>query len=115
VRALRLSGEDEAEFRTVGQPAGRQRRRNGSRAEIREFPVERSELPASLTSFIGREREIVEVAAFLSAERLITLTGVGSCGKTRLALEVATVSSGDYPDGVWLVELASLTDGSQIP
>ena len=70
----------------------------------------RHNLPASLTSFIGRERELADVQARLANTRLLTLTGVGGCGKTRLALEVARASLDHYVDGVWLVELAPLAD-----
>ena len=65
-------------------------------------------LPAPRTSFVGRRREIVEVKRALSMTRLLTLTGVGGSGKTRLALEVACDLVGLFPDGVWLVELAPL-------
>jgi predicted ATPase/DNA-binding SARP family transcriptional activator/DNA-binding CsgD family transcriptional regulator len=67
-------------------------------------------LPASLTSFVGREREMVEVKRSLSMTRLLTLTGAGGCGKTRLALEMARNLVGAYPGGVWLVELAPLSE-----
>jgi non-specific serine/threonine protein kinase len=67
-------------------------------------------LPLSLTSFIGREREIGEIGQLLASTRLLTLTGAGGCGKTRLALQVADGLHAGYPDGVWLVELASLSD-----
>lgn len=67
-------------------------------------------LPAQLTSFVGRENEIAEVRKLLKTTRLLTLTGVGGCGKTRLALEVASSIVGEFPDGVWLVELAALSD-----
>lgn len=69
-------------------------------------------LPVSLTSFIGRKRERAEVARLFSASRLVTIMGVGGTGKTRLALQVASDVQGEYPDGVWLVELAALTDAS---
>jgi predicted ATPase/DNA-binding CsgD family transcriptional regulator len=75
----------------------------------------RHNLPAPLTSFIGREREVAEVQARLAAGRLLTLTGVGGCGKTRLALEVARVVLDQYPDGVWLVELGPLADAALVP
>jgi len=68
----------------------------------------RRELPAQLTSFIGRERELAEAAALLRDARLLTLTGAGGCGKTRLALELAGQRTEDYADGVWPVELAAL-------
>jgi predicted ATPase/DNA-binding NarL/FixJ family response regulator len=66
-------------------------------------------LPQQLTSFIGREQEIAEVRSLLALTRLLTLTGPGGCGKTRLALQMAA-SLLDFPDGVWLVELAALSD-----
>lgn len=71
-------------------------------------------LPAQSTSFVGREWEIGRIEDLLSTERLVTLTGAGGCGKTRLALRVAEEVADGFPDGVWLVELASLTDPSQV-
>ena len=68
----------------------------------------RPELPPQLTSFIGRERELAEAAALLRDSRLLTLTGAGGCGKTRLALELAGQRAEDFADGVWPVELAAL-------
>ncbi len=70
----------------------------------------RHNLPVALTSFIGREREVREVARLLDRNRLVTLTGAGGSGKTRLALEAATARLGAYREGVWLVELAGLSD-----
>jgi predicted ATPase len=67
-------------------------------------------LPASLTSFVGREQDMVGVAERLSSARLLTLTGIGGCGKTRLPLEIARGAIANYSDGVWLVELAPLAD-----
>jgi len=67
-------------------------------------------LPLQLTSFIGREKEIIEVKQLGEKTRLLTLTGSGGCGKTRLALQVAADVLEQFADGVWLVELASLTD-----
>jgi predicted ATPase/transcriptional regulator with XRE-family HTH domain len=72
-------------------------------------------LPLALTSFIGREEEQSEVRALLGAARLVTLTGAGGAGKTRLALAVARELLGDYPQGVWLVELAPLADPALVP
>ncbi|HEV7562080.1 MAG TPA: BTAD domain-containing putative transcriptional regulator [Solirubrobacterales bacterium] len=71
-------------------------------------PATTGVLPKQLTSFIGRERELAEAAALLRSSRLLTLTGAGGCGKTRLALELAGERFGDFSDGVWPVELASL-------
>jgi predicted ATPase/DNA-binding SARP family transcriptional activator/DNA-binding CsgD family transcriptional regulator len=67
-------------------------------------------LPASLTSFVGRERELLEVRRTLAMTRLLTLTGPGGSGKTRLALEVAADLIGTYRDGVWIVDLAPLSE-----
>jgi non-specific serine/threonine protein kinase len=67
-------------------------------------------LPLQLSSFIGRGREVVEVETLLSDHRLLTLTGPGGSGKTRLALAVASEVVEDFRDGAWLVELAPLSD-----
>ena len=67
-------------------------------------------LPVQLTSFVGRERELAELRRQLDRSRMVTLTGPGGAGKTRLALEVAAERLRDYDDGVWLVELAALAD-----
>ncbi len=72
-------------------------------------------LPAPRSSFIGREREMPEIRRALSATRLITLTGAGGSGKTRLALEVARDLLEAYPDGAWLVQLAPLSEAALVP
>ena len=78
-----------------------------------------SNLPAQLTRFIGREREMAQVMRLLTATRLLTLTGSGGCGKTRRAVEVgaalAVASMPIFPDGVWLAELAPLADAALVP
>ena len=66
--------------------------------------------PAALTSFIGRAGPVGDVAGLLAGRRLVTVTGPGGTGKTRLAAEVARVLAGRYADGVWLVELAPVAD-----
>ena len=71
-------------------------------------------LPIQLTSFIGREKEMGEIRALLNTTRLITLTGSGGTGKTRLALEVGTQELSAFAHGVWLIELAPLADPAQI-
>ena len=81
-----------------------------------EFPqirsLHRSNLPVPATAFLGRERELAEVVGLLSREdvRLVTLTGPGGTGKTRLALQAAAEVSGSFPDGVWWVPLSPLRD-----
>lgn len=72
-------------------------------------------LPEPATRFIGREKELEDVKRLLGATRLLTLTGSGGCGKTRLSLQIAADQLGGYPDGVWLVELASLSDPTLVP
>jgi predicted ATPase/DNA-binding CsgD family transcriptional regulator len=72
-------------------------------------------LPALRSSFVGREREMEEVERELAITRLLTLTGVGGSGKTRLALEVARDLIEAYPNGVWLVELAPLFEAALVP
>ncbi|MGH3030951.1 MAG: ATP-binding protein [Gaiellaceae bacterium] len=71
-------------------------------------------LPAQLSSLIGRERDLDEVGATLSSARLLTLTGAGGVGKTRLALETAARSVAGYPDGVWWIDLAALGDSGRV-
>jgi DNA-binding winged helix-turn-helix (wHTH) protein len=73
-----------------------------------------SNLPVPLTSFIGRERELVEIKRLLRSTRLLTVVGVGGIGKTRLALQAAAEVIDAYRDGVWLVELALITDPSLV-
>jgi predicted ATPase/class 3 adenylate cyclase len=86
-----------------------------------EFPALRAldaspgNLRAATTSFIGRESELAELQAAIKAHRLVTLTGVGGVGKTRLALEVAGRLVDGFPDGVWFFELAAVTDPAAVP
>lgn len=72
-------------------------------------------LPVELTSFVGRGRELTEVKRLLSTAHVITLTGPGGIGKTRLALRAARRLERHFPDGVWLVELAELEDPDLLP
>ena len=72
-------------------------------------------LPQPITAFIGREREMEEVERLLETTRVLTLTGAGGCGKTRLALQVSTALLHAYPDGVRFVELAAVADPRLVP
>src|SRR5258706_84945 len=72
-------------------------------------------LPYQLTSFVGREQEIAQLEELVTAHRLVTLTGAGGAGKTRLAIQVASRLIDAFPDGVWLVELAALSDPRLVP
>jgi len=85
-----------------------------------EFPPLRSlgvrhNLPAQRTTFVGRELDLVAVQQHLDGDRLVTLTGVGGCGKTRLAIEVAFERLEQFPDGVFVVDLAPVSDGTVVP
>ena len=72
-------------------------------------------IPIQLTTFIGRTSDLAEVERLLSEARLVTLTGTGGCGKTRLAVQVANQVSGLFEDGVWWVDLAALRDPAFVP
>lgn len=74
-----------------------------------------SNLPVQLTSFIGREHDLAEVARLLTASRLVTLIGTGGAGKTRLAIQVANTISDTFTDGIWLVDFAPLHEPSLVP
>jgi non-specific serine/threonine protein kinase len=78
-------------------------------------PARKHNLPTPLTTFIGRHQESADVKRLLQSTRLLTLTGPGGCGKTRLAIEVASTLLDLYPDGVRLVELAGLSDPALVP
>lgn len=86
-----------------------------------EFPPLRTldptpgNLRSPTSSFVGREAETTSVAAALRDHRMVTLTGVGGVGKTRLALRVAGELASEFPDGVWLFELAAVTDAAAVP
>jgi len=83
---------------------------------LRSLEILKHNLPSlQLTSFIGREREIAETTRLLTTARLLTLMGSGGSGKTRLALQVAGDLVDTFPQGVWLVELASLSDPDLVP
>jgi predicted ATPase/DNA-binding CsgD family transcriptional regulator len=86
-----------------------------------EFPVLRSvdffagNLPRQLSSLVGREQLVTDVAELVRSNRLLTLCGVGGVGKTRLSLEVGAEVASEFPDGVWIVELAAVGDDLAVP
>jgi predicted ATPase len=82
---------------------------------LRALDASPGNLRPAVTSFIGRESEVAELHAAVKAHRLVTLTGVGGVGKTRLALEVAARLADEFPDGVWFFELAAVTDPAAVP
>src|SRR5258707_4718824 len=83
--------------------------------EANRAPRSKHNLPYQLTSFIGREQEIAQLDKLVTANRLVTLSGAGGAGKTRLAIEVASRLVDAFADGVWLVELAALSDPHLVP
>ena len=82
---------------------------------LRALDTSPGNLRRAATSFIGRESEVTEIEAAVKAHRLVTLTGVGGVGKTRLAVEVAAQLADEFPDGVWFFDLAAVTDPAAIP
>jgi predicted ATPase/DNA-binding CsgD family transcriptional regulator len=81
---------------------------------LRSLGTYRHNLPVELTSFVPRDAELAELTTLIAEARLVTLTGSGGCGKTRLALHAAAARVGAHADGVWLAELASLRDPAQV-
>jgi predicted ATPase len=82
---------------------------------LRALDASPGNLRAATTSFIGRESEVAELQAAVKAHRLVTLTGVGGVGKTRLATEVAARVADEFPDGVWFFDLAAVADPAAVP
>ena len=116
--ALGLSPDEQAVFGGAATPSPR--RRVPAVLEASSTPVavgsaKRNTLPLQLSSFIGRDRELTEVRRLLKDARLVTLTGAGGVGKTRLALQVGDQLTDAYADGVWLVELAPVADPALVP
>ncbi|WP_185443288.1 helix-turn-helix transcriptional regulator [Kribbella qitaiheensis] len=87
----------------------------GESAVPRSLVAVANNLPVMFTSFIGRRAELGAIKTQLAASRLMTLSGPGGSGKTRLAAQVAAESAERWPDGVWWIDLASVTDGGQVP
>jgi predicted ATPase/class 3 adenylate cyclase len=117
----------ETELRDLGQHRLKDLQRPEQVFELRhaaipgDFPPLRSlealpnNLPLQPTSFVGRERELAELKGLLRGTRLLTLTGAGGSGKTRLALQLAADLLDEFSDGVWVVDLAMLTDPELVP
>ncbi|MDT5351391.1 MAG: hypothetical protein QOH91_4678 [Mycobacterium sp.] len=122
--AVLLSGVDlldlgRRRLRDLPTPVGVfQVRARGLRAELpplRTLDPSPGNLRPAVTSFIGRESDVVEIQTALRAHRLVTLTGVGGVGKTRLALEVAGQLAGELLDGAWVFDLAAVADPAAVP
>ena len=114
IAALQLGAADEARLRSAARPAPRRDRQHPS-ARAAATTSLRNNLPIPLTSFVPRKGELARVTERLRVSRLLTITGSGGCGKTRLALEVARQLDDAFTDSVWLIDLAPLTSGALVP
>lgn len=110
--ALQLSSDDRLRLEQAARRSGSARRRNAPNTPSAAAEV--GNLPFALTTFVGRERSSASLRDIIAEHRLVTVTGTGGVGKTRLAIEVAHAVCAQFPDGVWLVELAPLTDGESV-
>jgi predicted ATPase/DNA-binding XRE family transcriptional regulator len=108
--ALQIGAAERAQLEAATRQASPPAPELVGRSTAQGPPPPRHNLPVQLTSFVGREREIAEVRSRLVTTRLLTLTGSGGSGKTRLALRVAADLVDGFRDGAWLVELAPLAD-----
>jgi conflict system STAND superfamily ATPase len=134
LRCIRKEGCDESPQHTAMTPPGAEDgtpppNRSADRGSRRLRAVESAEastapraskhpphnLPLELSSFVGREREVAEVRRLIGNNRLLTLTGSGGCGKTRLALAAALEVVGEFEDGTWWVALTSLSEPNLLP
>lgn len=106
------AARDGAAVRPLPGPAGSEAAESGGPVEAGSAP--RGNLRARLTSFVGRESEVEAIRADLARARLVTLTGPGGSGKTRLSQETAATLTGNWPDGVWVAELAPVRDPAQL-
>jgi predicted ATPase/transcriptional regulator with XRE-family HTH domain len=119
IRGLGLAPEERSQFARVAQLTTRRREAvsvpSGGMPDDARHRSPGHNLPAPLTSFVGRAADVTAITDLLRKGRLVTLVGVGGCGKTRLALVVAERIRETYPEGVWLVELAPLADSALLP
>ena len=109
---LNLSGTGRSEFEAAACRGVKARRRTLKGDE--SSPQGRGNLPYTLTSFVGREHAKTALRSHLGEHRLVTVCGIGGVGKTRLALETAHELINDFPDGIWLVELGSISDPAHV-
>jgi len=109
--ALDLSPADRAQ---LGAAAERGRKRSLRAVPDADEAAPEHNLPAQLTTFVGRERDVAEIRGLLEKQRLVTVTGAGGMGKTRVALEVCSQIHGAWRDGIWFVDLAPVADGALV-
>lgn len=115
--ALRAYEELQAHLAEIGVEPGEPLRRLEEKILLHDKSLIQTKhnLPTELDTFIGRENELEEIVRLVDRSRLLTLTGAGGSGKTRLALQTAVNLLDKFPDGVWLVELADIDDAGLIP
>jgi class 3 adenylate cyclase len=102
------------QLRDLSEPVRLWQLDDGDHPSLRTLKAARHNLPVMPTEFIGRQTEIDELRALVDHHRLVTISGVGGCGKTRLAIEVAAASADKFPGGVWFVDLTTERDGDNI-
>lgn len=102
------------QLRDLSEPVRLWQFDEGHHPSLRTLKQARHNLPVMPTEFIGRQGEVDELRALIDHHRLVTISGVGGCGKTRLAIEVAAASADRFPGGVWFVDLTTERDGNQV-
>jgi predicted ATPase/class 3 adenylate cyclase len=102
------------QLRDLSEPVRLWQLDDGDHPALRTLKKARHNLPVMPSEFIGRQNEIDELRALVDHHRLVTISGVGGCGKTRLAIEVAAASADRFPGGVWFVDLTTERDGNQV-
>ena len=102
------------QLRDLSEPVRLWQLDDGAYPSLRTLKAARHNLPVISTEFIGRQTEIDELRSLVDGHRLVTITGVGGCGKTRLAVEVAAAMADKFPGGVWFVDLTAERDGDKV-
>jgi predicted ATPase/predicted Ser/Thr protein kinase len=110
-----LEKRPEHRFQTAAELGAALRKSDTTTRSVVRDDATRDNLPQQLTPFVGRSRELAEIRRLLSSSRLLTLSGPGGIGKTRLALQIAADSRREYDDGIRFVEFASLSDAGLVP
>ena len=102
------------QLRDLSEPVRLWQLDEGDHPALRTLKKARHNLPVMPSEFIGRQTEVDELRALIDRHRLVTISGVGGCGKTRLAIEVAAASADRFPGGVWFVDLTTERDGNHV-
>jgi predicted ATPase len=104
----------EHQLRDLGEPVRLWQLDDGSHPPLKSMRADLNNLPVQLTEFIGRQAEVERLAQLLAEHRLVTISGMGGCGKTRIALEVSADVSARFDGGVWLADLRSAADADDV-